>query len=155
MSTKKERPIKGWWFPHLQDAPHTKRSVPIIRHEAKNNPVELGGTLVLAGQVHHLSDDAQQICCCGYGLHASRNVGDAAFWATQLEIVCRVELWGEVNELVDKLAARNRRIVRVYRIPRRVMGVVFTALYGDRGKIILREIRRQDKARAAKKASKR
>ena len=152
---KKEKVIKGWWFPHLQYVPRTMKSIPIIRHEVCGHTVELAGTPVRAGQVHHLSDTTKPIRCCDYGLHASRDITDASFYNTQYEVVCRVELWGDVDDHGDKLAARFRRIVRVYRIPNDVNLALFNTPYGSEGrKIALREIRRQDRARKAKAAKK-
>ena len=157
---KKEKVIKGWWFPHLQYVPRTMKSIPIIRYEVGGHTVELAGTPVRAGQVHHLSDTTKPIRCCDYGLHASRDIGDAAFYAFCPNVVCRVESWGDIDESLDgdKYASRYRRIVRMYWLPDRVMDEYYRAYPGrntdTESVILMREIRRQDRARKAKAAKK-
>ena len=51
-----------------------------------------------------------EIKCCARGLHASRLAIDALEYAPG-PIVCRVALWGAVDELSDKLAARHREVL--------------------------------------------
>ena len=51
-----------------------------------------------------------EIECCTRGMHASVLALDALQHAPG-PVVCRVASWGEVDELPDKLAARNREVL--------------------------------------------
>ena len=78
--------IRGWWFggdtlPHHDDRP------------------------VSIGEVHRVEPP---IVACKRGLHCSRHALDALEYATG-SVVWRVEVWGEVHETPDKVAAEYRR----------------------------------------------
>lgn len=49
---------------------------------------------------------------CRSGLHASRRIYDALNYAPG-SILCKVQLWGDVQEQEDKLVSRNREVLAV------------------------------------------
>jgi len=48
--------------------------------------------------------------CCFCGLHGSVDIVDALRYACG-SLLCRVELWGDLDTQDDKVAARNRRVI--------------------------------------------
>ena len=50
------------------------------------------------------------IVICESGLHGSRNLLDALNYAPG-SYLCRVEMWGDVTDLNDKLVARHRHVI--------------------------------------------
>ena len=47
---------------------------------------------------------------CEHGMHGSRRIIDALQYAPG-PWICRVEIWGDVEEQTDKLVGRNRRVL--------------------------------------------
>ena len=62
--------------------------------------VEVGKTYRAEGKIE----------MCLNGMHGSRRIIDALQYAPGA-VICRVALWGEVQEEGDKLVARNRKVI--------------------------------------------
>ena len=63
--------------------------------------------LVAAGKTYRVEGP---LTMCRHGLHASRRALDALGYGAG-PLICRVELWGDVQEDQDKCVARNRHVV--------------------------------------------
>ena len=72
-----------------------------LRYGTKEK-VEVGKTITIDGPIK----------LCEKGLHGSRSVRDALKYSPG-PTVCRVEIWGDVEEQGDKLAGRNRRVLQM------------------------------------------
>ena len=62
--------------------------------------VEIGKTYQAEGKIK----------LCENGMHGSRRIIDALQYSPGA-VICRVALWGEVQEQDDKLVARNRKVI--------------------------------------------
>jgi len=91
---KKETRIKAWWFAE----PDAKGRVFLPHGDGRE--VKAGETLSVEGKIE----------CCSRGLHASVRPLDALQYAPG-GVVCRVEVWGDVQTEKDKIAGRNRRVL--------------------------------------------
>jgi len=99
MTTKRgkrmpEKRIKAWWF-----AAAEKDGRVLLPH-GDGREVKAGETLSVEGE----------IVCCSRGLHASVRPLDALKYA-QGSVVCRVEVWGDIQKESDKIAGRHRKVL--------------------------------------------
>ena len=85
-----EKRTKGWHF--LQTNKHLRWGTKEV--------VKPGGHYSCKGK----------ISLCENGLHASKTILDALYYAPG-PVVCRVEVWGDVVRSSDKLAGRNRAVL--------------------------------------------
>ena len=86
------RTIKAW---------HFLPSDGCLRYGTREK-VEVGKTIRVDGR----------IALCDNGLHGSRSIRDALTYAPGA-IVCEVAIWDDVVEGTDKLAGRNRKVLRM------------------------------------------
>jgi len=63
--------------------------------------------IVKTGRTHSVSGD---ICPCRNGMHGSKRIIDALGYARG-NIICRVDITGDIIEDDDKMAGRNRRVI--------------------------------------------
>lgn len=94
----KKNPIYGWHF-----LPSNGRLAQ-IGYNPENHKLP-----VKAGYIYSRSG---KIKLCYNGLHASSRLYDALFHNHNLDgPICRVALWGDVDETFDKVAAQHRGVI--------------------------------------------
>lgn len=68
------------------------------------------GRLVEVGKTLSVPKTVKTIACCGDGMHASPTPHQAANYRKG-PVLCRVEVWGEIDSEGDKFAGRNRKVL--------------------------------------------
>lgn len=87
-----------------------------------NRTTEYGNIQVRVGET--ITHDGE-IQMCKSGLHASVDIMDALDYATDT-MLCRVEIWGDVQEHEDKLVARNRKALWMKNIASDLQGLAIS-----------------------------
>ncbi len=72
--------------------------------EGDGRTVSLGQTLTMK------YNSTETPACCSYGMHASERISQAAKFEKG-PVLCRVEVWGNIDTNHDKFCGRHRRVI--------------------------------------------